>query len=100
MTSFVETADLGRVHDRSEEQTAKSADGSRNRQQVSKRVVMLTAEVALVTDKESRHARALYCELDRDDVDPKRRSACLDHARNGDLARAMRECIIWCLLHV
>jgi len=60
-------------------------------------LAMLTAEVALATDKESRHARALYCEVRKNDVYAKYRTACLKHARNGNFARAMREFIVACL---
>lgn len=68
--------------------TAKSATESATGEGI-RTVAMLTAEVALVTDKESRQARAMYCEVGNHEVDPKLRKACLEHAQNGDLARAM-----------
>jgi len=44
-------------------------------------MAMVTAEVALVTDKASRHARALYCEVGKNDVDAEIRPVCLQHAK-------------------
>ncbi|MGB5832927.1 MAG: hypothetical protein WBG92_13180, partial [Thiohalocapsa sp.] len=74
-------------------QTAKSATEAASAEGI-RTQVMLTAEVALVTDRESRHARALYCEVGKHDVDPERRAVCRENAANGNLARGMRELVV------
>ncbi len=53
-------------------------------------LIMITGEVPLLTDKDSRHARVMYCPVELNTISLDQLSECQEFAKNGDFSFAMR----------